>query len=58
MNLVASLLSRYNQDFATLIATFRWLLTMELTGLLALHAFVGNYAVHKDKQHWDMEMAR
>jgi hypothetical protein len=32
--------------------------TMKLTGLPGLQTFVGNYAAHKDKQHWDMEIAR
>jgi hypothetical protein len=31
---------------------------MELTGLLGLRTFVVNYAVHNDKQHLDMEIAR
>jgi hypothetical protein len=32
--------------------------TMKLTGLLGFQTFVGNYAAHKDKQHWDMGIAR
>jgi len=31
---------------------------MELADLLGLQTFGGNYAVRKDKQLWDMEIAR